>query len=106
MLCMQLHVTCIGFAGCVLPTKHMRGISHCQLPVHIVRIMCRSKLGLRHLPKWCRACCSALKNFDILEETLSDGRKYLVNNEFSIADIAVGYAGQTRKMLGVSSTRT
>ena len=49
-----------------------------------------------------RACCSALKNFDILEETLSDGRKYLVNNEFSVADISVGYAGQTLKMLGVS----
>jgi glutathione S-transferase len=47
---------------------------------------------------------SALKNFDILEETLSDGRKYLVNNEFSVADISVGYAGQTLKMLGVSGT--
>ena len=51
--------------------------------------------------RWCRACCSALKNFDILEETLSDGRKFLINNEFSVADISVGYAGQTLKMLGV-----
>jgi hypothetical protein len=53
----------------------------------------------------CRVCCSALKNFDILEETLSDGRKFLVNNEFSVADISVGYAGQTLKMLGVSGTQ-
>ena len=51
--------------------------------------------------RWCRACCSALKNFDILEETLSDGRKFLINDEFSVADISVGYAGQTLKMLGV-----
>jgi Glutathione S-transferase, C-terminal domain len=54
----------------------------------------------------CRICCSALKNFDILEETLSDGRKYLVNNEFSVADISVGYAVQTLKMLQVSHSST
>jgi glutathione S-transferase len=38
----------------------------------------------------------------VLETTLSDGREFLVNGEFSVADIAVGYATNFLKMLGVS----
>ena len=39
----------------------------------------------------------------MLEEALSDGRQFLVNGEFSAADIAVGYATNFLKMLGVST---
>ena len=46
--------------------------------------------------------CSGLQQFDVLEKTLADGREFLVNNEFSVADIAVGYATNFLKMVGVS----
>jgi hypothetical protein len=45
---------------------------------------------------------SSLTAFDVLEETLSDGREFLVNGEFSVADISVGYATNFLKMIGVS----
>jgi glutathione S-transferase len=41
----------------------------------------------------------ALKQFDVLEKTLADGREFLVNKEFSVADISVGYACNFLKML-------
>jgi glutathione S-transferase len=47
-------------------------------------------------------CCSALKQFDVLEKTLADGREFLVGNEFSAADISVGYATNFLKMVQVS----
>jgi glutathione S-transferase len=45
---------------------------------------------------------SALKQFDVLEKTLADGREFLVNKEFSVADISVGYACNFLKMLQAS----
>lgn len=44
---------------------------------------------------------AALQQFDVLEKTLADGREFLVNNEFSVADIAVGYATNFLKMIGL-----
>lgn len=52
-----------------------------------------------------RGKASALAAYDALEKTLSDGREYLINNEFSAADIAVGYGSNFLNMVGLDDEK-